>query len=1012
MSTNSTTENTQANKSTESLFCVAIGASAGGLEALSEFVSALPKHAPMAYMIVQHLSPDFDSLMDQLLQRRTDLKICTVTDGIEIEVNTIYLMPPRTNMLMAEGKLILVDQIPHQGANFPIDVFFRSVAAAAQHRSVAVILSGTGSDGSRGIKDVKEAGGLTVVQDPEESQFDGMPLCAIQTDLVDAVMVASEIPKYLVKVLDLEKTPVSIGEPKISQFDDIILAKIYSHLFERHDIDFSLYKPNTVKRRIERRMRIHDIDDLQSYSKLLIEHPQEAKTLTKEMLIGVTHFFRDIEAFDCLQHHVIPNIFENTPTNEMIRVWTAGCSSGEEAYSIAMLFDEERQRRKSGHEIKIFASDVDANAIKEASAGNFSINIATDVNAERLERYFIKSEDGFTVSSELRHLVVFASHNLLKDPPFSNCQLVVCRNLMIYFQAKAQQNVLAMMQFSLRKDGYLFLGSSETLGDFQKNFKPISERNRIYQKDQIIHRVNDLFTLPANRKSQDKKSPPSIERILNHYQSPKEITHMPALEALVNDFIPACVVMSEQLEVIHLYGDLQPYTKPLQQGRFSAKIGDYLLEGLAMAVTTAIHKVVKLKETVRFKDIQFKSLSGGDAAVDLVALYVPSTKKSATYVAVGLSPSTVAPQVKPASIPYDGQIEPQQRIDDLEEALRHNQYHLSATIEELETTNEELQSTNEELMASNEELQSTNEELQSVNEELYSVNSEYQEQIEETTKVNSDIENIIKSADFGFIFLDDAMVIRRFSPKAKQHINLIESDIGRPFHHISHKLKYDGLLKEISSVINKEITLEKEVSTFDNTQLLIKLAPYLDKSNSPQGCVISLTDISQIQILKARLANSYAELQDIMSINFTPNETPVELLVVDDNEIDLMAINAALKGIKNSKTLYKIHSAKNFFEAKEVIDNKAIDLCLLDYNLGSHNGLELVKSLNEGDTNPAFILFSGEIDTELTDSAVKLGIYDVIDKSNITPALLERSIKYSLRHKKTEAYLHTLALAE
>ena len=324
-------ENTSVNHQPHPLFYVAIGASAGGLEALNEFVSSLPKHAPMAYMIVQHLSPDFDSLMDQLLQRRTDLKICTATDGLEIEANTIYLMPPKTNMLMAEGKLILVDKVPHQGSNFPIDVFFRSVAAGARHRSVAVILSGTGSDGSRGIKDVKEAGGLTVVQDPNEAQFDGMPNCAIQTELVDAVMSAADIPQYLVKMLDLEKTPKKLDDSTISKFDDNILAKIYEHIAEGHDIDFSLYKPNTVKRRIERRMRINNIDELPEYLELLIEHPQEAKNLTKEMLIGVTHFFRDIEAFDCLQHHVIPNIFEDTPSNEMIRVWTAGCSSGEEA---------------------------------------------------------------------------------------------------------------------------------------------------------------------------------------------------------------------------------------------------------------------------------------------------------------------------------------------------------------------------------------------------------------------------------------------------------------------------------------------------------------------------------------------------------------------------------------------------------------------------------------------------------------------------------------------------------
>ena len=377
-------------------------------------------------------------------------------------------------------------------------------------------------------------------------------------------------------------------------------------------------------------------------------------------------------------------------------------------------------------------------------------------------------------------------------------------------------------------------------------------------------------------------------------------------------------------------------------GRFSAKIGDYLLDGLAMAVTTAIHKVVKLKEAVRFKDIQYQSSNGTSASVDVVALYVPSTKNSNVYVAIGFSTSKVETTVKLDSIPYDGQLEPQQRIDDLEEALRHNQYHLSATIEELETTNEELQSTNEELMASNEELQSTNEELQSVNEELYSVNSEYQEQIEETTKVNLDIENIIKSADIGFIFLDDAMVIRRFSPIAKQHINLIESDIGRPFHHISHRLKYDELLKGISAVINDESTIEKEVTTIDNAHVLVKLAPYMDKTNTAQGCVISLTDIIQVQELKTNLASSYAELKDIMAINFTPSQEVVDILVVDDNDVDLLMIQSALVTVNGKGKKYKIHCVGSFSDAKDFIHQQNIDLCLLDYRLGGHDGLELV----------------------------------------------------------------------
>jgi len=990
------------------LHYIAIGASAGGLEALQELVRQLPVNGGMAFIVVQHLSPHFKSVMDELLRRYTSLQVMNVLDGVEVEADTIYLIPPRKNMMIAEGKLILVDQMPKHSASFPIDIFFRSLAEDQLHRSVGVILSGTGSDGSRGIQAIKEVGGLVIVQDPEDAKFDGMPLSALKTGVVDFVAPADKLANRLVKVLS---HPLVSGEKsslatEIDGAEDA-LHEIYELLRTKSNIDFSQYKGSTVSRRIERRIGIHGLDSIQSYYRFLVQNPHELSILSKDMLIGVTRFFRDAEVFDELKKTVVPNIIDSNPVGEPIRIWIAGCSSGEEAYSVAILFDECMRDRGETRVIKIFATDVDSDAIAEASAGQFNLNILADVGEDLINRYFVKSEDCFTISSAIRQMVVFATHNLLRDPPFSNCQLVLCRNVLIYFQPKAQKNILSMLQFAMKKNGFLCLGTSETLGESANQFSVINERARVYQKKHDNRTAVGAMLAPTMTEARSNSRAPSLEYLVKNYQQHhKAPGYMPVLEHLINAFVPACIILSEDLDVLHIYGDVSPYTSKLRSGRFSAKVGDYLIDSLSVAATTAIRKSATDKATVRYSGIKFKDANGDEAQLDLEVFHIDSTTSLLSYLALVFNPNVTVTADRPAeSVQYDLTDEAHQRIQDLEEALRKNQENLQVTVEELETANEELQSSNEELMAANEELQSTNEELQSVNEELYTVNSEYQEKIEEISKINMDLDNIIKSAAIGFIFLDDALLVRRFSPVATRYFNLLESDVGRPFHHISHLLYYDSLLNDVASVTEAGKSTEKEVLSKPGTQILVKISPYLDEVGEASGCVISLTDVSEMRTLKSSLQESYSELRSTVETAFWQEFQQVNILIVDDDKADRLSIVSAIKQISSRQVDFDIIESSSFDEALNCLKNGFYDVCFIDNNLGDKSGLELVEMLDKERGMPAFIMLTGHTDKALSEQASRLGFYDIIDKNDITPALLERSIRYTQRHQKTERYL-------
>ncbi len=988
-------------------YYVGIGASAGGLEALQEIVQRLPNNSGAAFIIVQHLSPDFKSVMDELLGRLTDMPVVNTVDGVRIEKDTIYLIPASKNMMAAEGKLLLVDQMPNKGMNFPIDIFFRSLAEDQHHRSIAIVLSGTGTDGSRGISAIKEVGGLVIVQEPDSAKFNGMPFTAVKTGLADFVVIPEKIPEKIIQYIthplssDVEKSLI-----KNIEDSDGALLEIFSLLKENSEIDFAQYKSSTVFRRIERRITINGLESLQEYHTFLLKNPREISILAKDMLIGVTRFFRDSDAFDTLEKKIIPDIIRRTPRDEPIRVWVAGCSSGEEAYSIAILFDEGMQAQQTSREIKIFATDVDPDAISEASAGQFNINARDDISEDRLRRYFTEKEDYLLIAPEIRQMVVFATHNLTRDPPFSNTQLSICRNVLIYFQPKTQQRILSMLHFSLQKNGYLFLGSSETLGDLKQYFSVIGERERIYQK------LSNARIAPTPAGSLDKLDrravkTSNVDQIIRNYQQTHRQQHnTTVLEQLVADYSPPCIVLDNEYNVLHVYGDVGKYTQSLKSGRFSANINDFILPELATAVSTALSRAVDQEDNVQYDQVQYRDTSGTTLSLSLRVRYIRASSATLPVLALLFSNREEIDNT-PASeaIVYDIENQNQQRILDLETQLKKKQEHLQVTVEELETTNEELQSSNEELLAANEELQSTNEELQSVNEELYTVNSEFQEKIDELTRAHNDLDKILKSIDMGIIFLDTAMLIRKYSPAATKFVNLLPSDVGRPFHHISHDLDYTSLLHDISYVIDTNKSIEKQVAVGNEEHVLINIVPYYSDERVSEGCVLTLTDVTEIKRLEGRLYESYDQLRGTINSALLHKKKPLRILIVDDDQDDAFLIEKALRNTTNIAKNYEIFCVNSYQDAIKTLSRDFYDICFLDFVLDQNDAFALIHELGSDINLPGFILLSGALREDMYQTAIEHGVYDVIDKKDLSPLLLEKSVRHTLRHKETEIYL-------
>ncbi len=986
---------------------VGIGASAGGLEALQQFFGGLPSNTGAAYVVVQHLSPDYKSMMSELLTKHTDMPILEVSDSISIEADTIYLMPPRKNMLITEGKLLLSDQMPDTHPHMSIDVFLRSLAEDQQHLGIGIILSGTGSDGTRGIRAMKESGGLVVVQKPESAKFDGMPNSAYNTGLADLVMPANEMGPSLVNFMNrpsIKGQLHTVHQQNNTDENNPVLAEIFQMLKRQSSINFSQYKPSTVARRIERRLGVNQLTTLEAYKLLLSESPREVQILSKELLIGVTRFFRDEEAFEKLNGAVIKEVLSSGSFNDPIRLWVAGCSSGEEAYSIAMLVDEAQGEQEHKRQVKIFATDVDSEAIAEASAGVYSAEIVQDISAERLHKYFDQVEDKYVVKGSLRQMVIFAQHNMIEDPPFSNINLVSCRNALIYFQPSAQQKVFASFYFSLQQNGILFLGNSESLGEMSHHFQTLDERNRLFQKVSSMR-------MPISQNIPDKfnslpRPAPLISKSGNVPTNPL----VPAMEKLVDHYAPDCIVLNEQFDAIHIYGDVSKYTRSLSKGRVSTKISDIIHPELSIPISTALYRCEKEVEDVFYKDIVFSN--GPEKITTDLAIFVVKQgnlqSASKSYIVQFVEHLGAVKKIsKSKSVTFDASEQSKQRIFDLEQELIKKQEHLQVTVEELETTNEELQSTNEELMSANEEMQSTNEELQSVNEELYTVNSEYQEKIYQLTEANADLDNVINSTDIGIIFLDEKLTIRKFTPHSTNYINILTSDIGRPIHHISHELDLDDLVEKISQVSATGSPVEKDVLTRSGQAALLRIVPYTQNDKiqpGQQGVLLTITNVSRLKFVEEALVQAHKQFKSILKVRsekldqrINPNGD-LTILLLEDSETDRKLIKKYLSNAKDRN--YTVIEASEIQAGLDIVKRVNIDLCLLDYNLKGQSAVEFYQQLNPSGIDLPILLLSDQDEANMDSEFLHLAVVDVINKSELSKPLLVRSIDYVLERQE------------
>jgi two-component system, chemotaxis family, CheB/CheR fusion protein len=843
-------------KNKSQLRVLGIGASAGGLEALQIFFKNLPPDTNAAYVVVQHLSPDYKSMMDELLARYTNMPIQVIKDGIKVEANTIYLIPPRQNLEIFNDHLFLTN-LPGKGLNLPIDIFFRSLAEEKGKDAIGIILSGTGSDGTMGTRAIKELDGMVMVQDEKTAKFNGMPTSAISTGLVDYILPPEEMGRELKDymqhpLVNKNQKPVTPLPEETDSFTKVLMI-----LKNHSGTDFSYYKENTILRRLERRISINRFNSIDDYIPFLLETDKEKNTLYREFLIGVTRFFRDKEAFNVVRETVLPELISQN--KEQIRIWSTGCSTGEEAYSIAILLLEAAQQLNFRGDIKIFASDIDRRAIETASYGYYTDSILADVDNILLAKYFTRTGDGYQINKEVRNIIVFAPHNLLKDPPFSKIDLLVCRNLFIYLKPDIQLSLLHRFYYSLNPGGVLFMGNSETLGGMTDAFDVVDHKNKIYRYKSgfKLPIIDTLMVDPKRTSSLVKTKLPDSSR--KTVMLPDEL-----LFSVINDFVPPSVIIDSNYYVVKVINNINPFTE-IQTGNYSNDLFSILPRELGLFVNNLLRQLKTGKEKLISRSlIGLESLTGQTVQVEARKInYDDRHYFMLTFSVTDKTQNGTTP-VTTDEVNYSDEID--HRILNLEKDLKNARENLAATIEELESANEELQSSNEELIASNEELQSTNEELQSVNEELYTVNTEHQQKIEELTRLNNDVNNLLKNLEVGAIYLDSKLCIRKITPYASQITNLLESDIGRPVFHLSILDNYPELPHDIQKVNETLQTNDKEIHDKTGKVFFARIRPYRTEHNAVDGVLVTLVEITELNKLKKNIKSTNERLANSLNL--------------------------------------------------------------------------------------------------------------------------------------------------
>lgn len=874
----------------EPLFVVAVGASAGGLDALEKLVAELPSDTGAAFVVIQHLSPDHKSMMASLLARHTPMPVLMVEADTPIEANHLYLISPGV-LMHTDGRLLRLRPKSPRSLILPVDVFFQSLATHHGRYAVGVILSGTGSDGTRGAGAINEAGGLLIAQAPENAKFDGMPRSVIATGLVDAILPVEQMARRIVAHVRKSNT-APMGEERpapgapLGIGADAALSGILHLLMQLGGINFEEYKPGTVMRRIERRMVVQQVAGIESYLALLNQDRAEVLALRRELLIPVTSFFRDGDAFESLASQVIAPLVAGKEAGETLRVWCAGVSTGEEAYSIAMLCLEAFERARRWPTLKIFATDVEQLNIEAASMGSYPESIMAEVSAQQLERFFVRKGNRFVVKNELRQCIVFARHNLLSDPPFTRMDLVVCRNTLIYFRNAAQERALRRMHYALGQKGYLFLGSSESLGELQRDFQTLSVRQKIWQ----VTRPTGLPLDLARGSGTGQPQPVGLRHGSGHPGSRSRRSGIvdQGYSSLIKAFSPPpAILLNASHELVHSYGHVHHFLR-LREGQASLEIHRILPEPLVPVAAALLFKSTRERAPVSSDPIRLAT-EAGSAAGQLVRLsaWPVGEFEGQTFTLLCFEPVGQIEAGQP-TVQVDVQGEHAERIEVLEQELAATRESLQATIEELETSNEELQATNEEMMSSNEELQSSNEELQSVNEELNTVNAEYQEKIDILNRVNADLDNLIRVASACTVFVDEQLQLTRYTPGAAQVFRIRPGDLGRPLDDLSHNLDYPDLIHDLRAALQSGQPLEMTRSGAGGRHYLVKMLPYQVPSSALRGVVLSLTDTTSL-----RAASFLQAVLDAMPLNVAVLDSAGVITMVNRAWLEFASDNGA-----------------------------------------------------------------------------------------------------------------------
>jgi two-component system, chemotaxis family, CheB/CheR fusion protein len=839
-----------------------IGASAGGLATFEAFFSGLPKEKTgMAFVLVQHLAPDHKSHLTELVRRYTKMQVFEVEDGMSIKPDCVYIIPPGCDMELVSGKLQLLQPAAPRGHRMPIDFFFRSLARDRCEKAIGIILSGSGSDGTLGVRAIKAEGGMVMAQNPASAEYDSMPRNAIATGLVDYELPPAEMPAQLVAYVAHTATQTLLSDTPLQSYAPAILQKLYNLLKGRTGHDFTQYKPGTLQRRIQRRMAVHRMEALEAYTEYAEKKPGEVEALFRDLLIGVTHFFRDTEAFAALETQVIPKLFAGRLPGGLVRVWVPGCSSGEEAYSIAILLYEHAETLKQGYRIQIFATDIDSRAISIARSGIYPGSIATDVSPERLARFFTSEphESAFRISKNIRDLVIFSEQDIVRDPPFSKLDLVSCRNLLIYMGHELQKKLIPLFHYALNPSTFLFLGTSEGIGDFGDLFLPLDRKLKLYQAKLANHTyfsaVSARRLVPTLR---TELLPQHGTAVVLPVKLPlRELTE----KALLQYLNPTAVLVNAQGDIFYLHGRTGLYLEPAPGEISVSNVLKIAREGLRRDLAAALHQAAESREITKHQGVRVKT-NGDYTLINLTIKPVIATTNEAELFVIIFEKAAATPgSTTDATAAPPKQTDAGSYIAALKKELHTKEEYLQSANEELETSNEELKSSVEEMQSINEELQSTNEELetskeelQSVNEELATVNAELQTKVVDLSRANNDLNNLLAGTGIGTIFVDHKLNIVRFTPAATQIINLIQSDIGRPVSHIvSNLADYQALVSDTQQVLETLVSKELEVQTKTGVWYALRIMPYRTLDNVIEGAVITFVNISEIKKVQETL---------------------------------------------------------------------------------------------------------------------------------------------------------------